>query len=231
MGWREEAKRRAALEAVKLVEDGQVVGLGTGSTAYYAIEEMGRRVREEGLNILGVSTSNQSTSLARDFGIPLTSLNEHPRLDIAIDGADQVDPGLNLIKGMGGALTREKVVDGVAKSLVIVVDETKLTERLGLNQVVPVEVLPFAQRVVTRRIREVGGKPAIRCLANKHPFVTDNGNHVVDVDFGEIENGESLEREVKMIPGVIEVGLFINMAHLVCVGYRTTVEKIKICRQ
>lgn len=227
MSWREEAKKRAGLEAAKLVRNRQVVGLGTGSTVYYVIEEVGRRIREESLDILGVSTSIQTTGLARNFGIPLTSLSEYPRLDIAIDGADQVDPDLNLIKGRGGALTCEKVVDGAAKSLVIVVDETKLTERLGLNQVVPVEVLPFAQGVVMQRIREIGGKPATKCLANGSVFVTDNGNHIIDIDFGAIEDGGALEREVKMIPGVIEVGLFINMAHMVCVGYRTKVEKIE----
>jgi len=227
MGWREDAKKRAALEAVKLVKDGQIVGLGTGSTTYYAIEEVGRRIREEGLNVLGISTSNQSTSLAKEFGIPLTSLNEHPRLDIAIDGADQVDPQLNLIKGMGGALTREKIVDGVATSLIIIVDETKVTERLGVNQVVPVEVLPFAKEVVRQRILEISGKPVLRCSVNESPVVTDNGNYIFDVDFGEIDNGEVLETAVKRIPGVIEVGLFIDMAHIVFVGYQSKVEKIE----
>jgi ribose 5-phosphate isomerase A len=224
--WREEAKKGAALKAVKLIEDGQIIGLGTGSTVYYAIEELGRRVREEELNILGVSTSTQSTSLAQSFGVPLTTLNVNPQVNIAIDGADQVDFKLDMIKGMGGALTREKIVDGIAKSLVIIVDESKLNQKLGVNQVVPLEVFPFANMIVMQRIIEKGGKPAIRYLPNKTPFITDNGNYIVDVDFGEINNCESLEREVKKIPGVVEVGLFVNMAHIVYVGYRTKIEKI-----
>lgn len=225
MGWRDDAKQRAALEAVNLVEEGQIVGLGTGSTAYYAIEEMGRRIREEGLNIRGVSTSDQSTSLAERFGVPLTSLDKHPRVDLAIDGADQVDAELNLIKGMGGALTREKIVDSAASSFVVIVDGTKVTERLGVGQVVPVEVLPFAKEVVMPRIRALGGDPRLRRVTEETPFVTDNGNYVLDVDFGAIEDGESLERAVKMLPGVIEVGLFINMARIVFVGYEVGVEK------
>ena len=137
MTWIEEAKKNVALKAVELVKEGQIVGLGSGSTVRYAIEEIGRKVREEGLNILGISTSHRSTDLARDVEIPLTSLEHHPQVDLAIDGADQVDPNLNLIKGMGGALTREKIVDSNAQVLVIIVDESKLTDKLGSNQVVP----------------------------------------------------------------------------------------------
>jgi ribose 5-phosphate isomerase A len=148
-------------------------------------------------------------------------------LDVAIDGADQVDPQLNLIKGMGGALTREKIVDGVATSLIIIVDETKMTERLGVDQVVPVEVLPFAKEVVRQRITAIGGIPVLRCSVNEKPFVTDNGNYIFDVDFGEIDNSEALETTVKRFPGVIEVGLFIDMAHIVFVGHRSKVVKIE----
>ncbi len=227
MAWREDAKKHAALEAVGLVEDGQVVGLGTGSTTYYALEEIGRRIREEGLRVLGVSTSNPSTRLAEAFGIPLTSLNEHPHLDIAIDGADQVDSHLDLIKGMGGALTREKIVDGAATTLVIIVDETKVVDQLGVNQVVPVEVLPFAQTVAQRRLAAIAGTPVLRCSSSGSPVVTDNGNYIFDVDFGAIDDGETLETTVKRIPGVIEVGLFIDMTHIVYVGHRSTVEKIE----
>lgn len=228
MSWREDAKKRAALDAVKLVQDNQVVGLGTGSTAYYAIKELGRRIREENLHILGISSSHQSTSLAKDFGISLTSLNEHSRPDIAIDGADQVDPNLNLIKGMGGALTREKIIDCAAASLIIIVDGTKLTTILGKNQVVPVEVFPFALKTVKQRISMIGGKPSIRRLKNKQGlFLTDNGNHIIDVDFGEIDNIKSTEIKIKMIPGVIEVGLFIDVTDLVFVGYKTKVEKLR----
>jgi ribose 5-phosphate isomerase A len=225
VGWRDDAKKRAALEAVTLVAEGQVVGLGTGSTAYYAIEELGRRIREDGLNVRGISTSEESTSLAERFGVPLTSLNKHPRVDVAIDGADQVDGELNLIKGMGGALTREKIVDSTARSFIVIVDRTKVTKRLGVGQVVPVEVLPFATEVVMQRVRALGGDPRLRRVTETTPFVTDNGHYVLDVDFGAIEDGEALEKAVKMLPGVIEVGLFIKLAHIVFVGYEVGVEK------
>ncbi len=226
MAWRDDAKKRAALEAVRLVEDSHIVGLGTGSTAYYALEEIGRRIRDEGLHVLGVSTSNHSTQLAEALGIPLTSLNDHPNVDIAIDGADQVDPHLDLIKGMGGALTREKIVDGAAATLVIIVDETKVTPRLGINQVVPVEVLPFAETVARHRLAAINGTPTLRCSADGNPVVTDNGNYIFDVDFGAIDDSAALETTLKRIPGVIEVGLFVDMAHIVYVGHRSTVETI-----
>jgi ribose 5-phosphate isomerase A len=126
---------------------------------------------------------------------------------------------------MGGALTREKIVDSNAQVLVIIVDESKLTDKLGSNQVVPIEVLPFAQSFVVRKIEEIGGKASLRLSGNNRPFITDNGNYIVDVDFNEIEDSDMLERKIKMIPGVIEVGLFINMAHIVYVGYKAKVEK------
>ncbi|MEM2921899.1 MAG: ribose-5-phosphate isomerase RpiA [Candidatus Bathyarchaeia archaeon] len=224
----EEEKRKAAIEASKLVKDGQVVGLGTGSTAMYMVEELGRRVREENLHILGIPTSNVTANLASRVGISLTTLSEHPELDIAIDGADQVDPGLNLIKGMGGALTREKIVDGAAKTFVVIVDESKLTQRLGLGQVVPVEVIPFAVPVVARRLVGLGGKPKLRMdKASNNPFLTDNGNNILDVDFGIIFNPKQLEQDVKMITGVVETGLFVGLAHLVYVGYPDRVEMMK----
>jgi len=233
LGWKEEAKERTALEAAKLVRDGQVVGLGTGSTVYYVIEDIGRRVREEELRVLGIPTSSQTEAQATRWGIPLTNLDEHPQPDIAIDGADQVDPNLNLIKGMGGALTREKIVDSASKFFVIVADETKLTDKLGRNQPIPVEVIPFASATVMNRIREIGGKPAIRfsgkvqsTIARKY-FITDNGNLIIDADFGEVNDAENLERKIKMIPGVIENGLFINMTHRVYIGCKTEIKIMK----
>ncbi|RLI36510.1 ribose 5-phosphate isomerase A, partial [Candidatus Bathyarchaeota archaeon] len=149
MDWREDAKRRAARKAVELVRDGFVVGLGSGSTATYAIREIGRRIREEGIDVLGIPTSFQSRMVAVECGIKLTNLREHPEIDIDIDGADQIDPHLNLIKGGGGALLREKVVASASKMVVIVADETKLTGRLGENRPLPLEVLPFAEPTVT----------------------------------------------------------------------------------
>ena len=225
MGWREDAKRRAALASVKHVKDGDVVGLGTGSTVLYAILEIGRMVRERGLDVLGIPTSEETKSIAVNSGIPLTKLDEHPEPEVAIDGADQVDEELNMIKGLGAALTREKIVGNAAKLLVIVVDETKLTTKLGLNQVVPVEVLPFAITPVSDTLREMGGKPILRRFESK-VIQTDNGNFIVDVDLGPIDDPRVLEKEIKMIPGVIECGLFLGMADIVYVGCRSGVKKL-----
>jgi len=227
LSWREEAKRKAAIAAVKHVKDG-VVGLGTGSTVLYAILELGRMVREGGLDIVGIPTSEKTKSIAIDAGIHLTTLDEHPQPDIAIDGADQVDGELNMIKGLGAALTREKVLDSSAKLLVIVVDETKLTNKLGLEQVVPVEVLPFAVTPVSKALRKMGGKPILRTSDSEgKPVKTDNGNFIVDVDFGPIEQPTVLEKEINMIPGVIECGLFLGMADVVYVGCRDGVKKLE----
>jgi len=225
LGWREDAKRRAALASVKHVKDGDVVGLGTGSTVLYAILEIGRMVRERGLDVLGIPTSEETRSIAVNSGIPLTKLDEHPEPEVAIDGADQVDEELNMIKGLGAALTREKVLDSAAKLLVIVVDEIKLTKKLGLNQVVPVEVLPFAITPVSDTLREMGGKPILRRFESE-VIQTDNGNLIVDVDFGPIDDPRVLEKEIKMIPGVIECGLFLEMADIVYVGCRSGVKKL-----
>lgn len=228
MGWREEAKKRAALEAVKHVKNGFVLGLGSGSTAACAIQEMGRRIKQEGLRILGVPTSYQALLVAVDCGIPLTTLNEHPQLDLTIDGADQVNGSLNLIKGMGGALTREKIVASASKQLIIVVDETKLVERLGTNHPVPVEVLPFALPTVMLKVREMGGKPVLREGKGKAgPVVTDNGNLIIDVDFGPINTPKKLDSQLESVPGVIETGLFVEMADIIYVGKPTGVQRLE----
>ena len=215
MTWREEAKRRAALEAVQHVKDGFVVGLGSGSTAAIAIEEIGRLIRENNLQVLGVPSSSQATLVAVREGVPLTTLDEHPVLDLDIDGADEVDRKLDMIKGGGGALTREKVVAQAAKQVVIVADETKLVETLGAFKV-PVEVLPFALATATAEMKKLGGKPLLRESKGKvGAVVTDNGNYIVDVDFGLISDAEGLNRRLKLVPGVIETGLFIGLADTV----------------
>jgi ribose 5-phosphate isomerase A len=223
---REEEKRRAAVEASGLVKDGQIIGLGTGSTADYMIEELGRRIREEGLRVKGVPTSKASAAQAEKQGVPLTSLDEYPELDIDIDGADQVDQCLNLIKGMGGALTREKVVAAASRMFVVVVDAGKLAKHLGEAQVLPIEVVPFALPTVQRRIIGLGGKPKLRTSRNGEPFVSDNGNVILDADFGVITEAEKLGASIKMIPGVVEDGLFIGMASAVYVGFHDRVDKI-----
>ena len=228
MGWREEAKKKASLEAVKHIKDGFTIGLGSGSTVAYAIQEIGKRIQQRKLRILGVPTSHQAMMLAVHCGIPITTLNEHPQLNLTIDGADQIDRQLNLIKGMGGALTREKIVASATKQFVIVADETKLTEKLGTNCVVPVEVLPFALPTVMLKMQEKGGKPVLREAKGKvGPVVTDNGNFIVDVDFGPINAPKELDSKLKSIPGVIETGLFVEMADVVYVGTPTTVERLE----
>jgi ribose 5-phosphate isomerase A len=226
--WIEEAKKNAALEAVKHVKDGFVVGLGSGSTATYAIEEMGKRVKNEELRILGVPTSYQAFNLAVKCGIPITTLEEHPRLDITIDGADQIDKKLNLIKGMGGALAREKVVASASKKLIIIADETKKVEVLGENNhPVPMEVLPFAVPLVMHKISEIGGKPLLREGKGKvGPIITDNGNTLIDAFFGLIHKPAELEQKLKKIPGIVETGLFIGMADMVYLGKSDSVEKL-----
>lgn len=228
MGWEEAAKRRAALKAAKHVEDGFVLGLGTGSTAAFAIREVGRRVREEGLQVLGVPTSNQAFLLAVECGIRVTTLYEHPQLDLDIDGADQIDPKLNIIKGAGGALTREKVVASASKKLIIVADETKLSDFLGKDQGLPVEVLPFALPIVEREIKEIGGEPVLRARKDgSGPYLTDNGNYILDVNFGVIADPPDLASELKAVPGVIETGLFIGMAQMAYIGTGTLVRTIR----
>lgn len=217
--WREEAKKRIAVEAVKHIQDNSIVGLGSGSTAAHVIQQIGERIRLEGLRIFGVPTSHQAMMLAVHCGVPLTTLNEHPQLDLAIDGADQIDRELNLIKGRGGALTREKIVASAARKFVIVADETKLVERLGTNHAIPIEVLPFAVPTVMIKLRELKGKPVLREGRGKvGPLVTDNGNFVVDVDFGPLDDAKELHFHLKSVSGVIETGLFIGMADIVYVG-------------
>lgn len=226
--WIENAKKNAALEAVKHVKDGFIVGLGSGSTAAYAIQELGKLIRQKSWRVLGVPTSHQAFLLAVKCGVSITTLNEHPRLDLTIDGVDQVDPDLNMIKGMGGALTREKIVASASKQNIIVADETKLTKKLGTNQPVPIEVLPFATTLVESRIKKMKGKPVLREVKGKvGPVVTDNGNFIVDADFGPIDAPGELNAKLKSIPGVVETGLFVGMANIVYVGTPTHVHRFK----
>jgi ribose 5-phosphate isomerase A len=228
VSWREEAKKRVALEAVKHLQEDFIVGLGSGSTAAYVIREIGRRILQDGLRVLGVPTSSQAMMLAVRSGIPLTTLDECPSLDLAIDGADQIDQEFNLIKGGGGALTREKIVGSAAKEYIVVADETKLVEKLGTNCQVPVEVLPFALATVTHRIKELGGKPLLRESKGKvGAVVTDNGNYLIDIDFEPINDAEKLDQRLKLIPGVIETGLFIGMTDIVYLGKPDGISKLE----
>ena len=204
------AKRAAGYRAAEMVEDGMVVGLGTGSTVYYTIERLSERIRD-GLEISGIPTSFQTALRAKAAGIPVTTLDDHPAIDIAIDGADEVDPKFRLIKGRGAAHLREKCVAAAAKRFVVVVDEQKMVKNLGAAAV-PVEVLPFAVIPVMHDLRRLGCEPVIREAVKKDgPVITDNGNFIVDCRFGTIRNPEKLETALAAIPGVLESGLFTGL--------------------
>jgi ribose 5-phosphate isomerase A len=212
-------KERVALEAAEMVQDGTVVGLGTGSTAAMAIAALGRRVREERLGITGIPTSYQSAVIARENGIVTRTLNDVSKIDIAIDGADEVDPKMNLIKGEGGAHAREKVVDDLADLFVVVVDDSKLVRDLGEKSPVPMEVLPFAVNAVAKKLRGMGSNPVLRMGVKKDgPVITDQGNMIIDARFPEIRDPKTLELELNNIPGVVENGLFVGLAHVVLIG-------------
>jgi ribose 5-phosphate isomerase A len=216
-GGSDAAKRRAGEHAADLVTDGDVVGLGTGSTAAYAIRALGRAV-DAGLDVRGVATSYASCDLAREVGIPLVDLDAVERIDVAIDGADQVSADLALIKGGGAAHAREKVVDAAAARFVVVADPSKETPTLDRS--VPVEVLPDARATVRRAIRDLDGEPTLRAAERKDgPVVTDNGNLVLDCDFGVLSDPGPLATALATIPGVVAHGLFVEMADEVHVGH------------
>lgn len=216
----EELKRKAAAQAVALVEDGMKLGLGTGSTARHVLELIAeRRRRGELADIAGVPTSRTTENLARELGIPLTTLDKNPTLDLAIDGADEVDPALNLIKGWGGALLWEKIVAAAAERLVIVVDESKLVQRLGDRGPVPVEVVPFAYQIHMPFLEELGGKPRLREKDGGMPFVSDGGHYIIDCYFEDgISDAWRLEAELKHRAGIVDTGLFLDMAESVVVA-------------
>ena len=219
------AKKAAGEAAADLVESGMVVGLGTGSTVAWTIKRLGERTREEGLEFLGVPTSFQAESLAIECGIRLTTLNQNPVLDLAIDGADQVDQRLYAIKGGGAAHTREKVVACSARRFVIVADESKYVKHL--SHPVPLEVLPFALRLVEKKLLELGGRPVLRLGKMKDgPVITDNGNFVLDVDYGRIEEPVELGARMSRIPGLVEHGIFENLDELY-LARGSGVERIK----
>jgi ribose 5-phosphate isomerase A len=208
-----DSKKLAGEAAASLVKSGMVVGLGTGSTVAWTIKKLGLRIEEEGLDFCGIPTSFQAQNLAIQCKIRLTTLDQHPDLDLAIDGADQVDSDLFVVKGGGAAHTREKVVSCSAKKFVVVADESKFVEKLDHD--VPVEVLPFAVKLVEKRLKDLGGVPALRLGKMKDgPVITDNGNFVMDVDFGVIDNPKELARRICPIPGVVEHGIFDNLDEL-----------------
>jgi len=223
-----EWKRAAAVAAADLVEDGMVLGLGTGSTTSYFINELGRRLAEDGLRITGIPTSDQTEAQARKMNIPLTSFAEHAQIDLTIDGADEVEFGsLSLIKGHGGALLREKIVAFASKRMVIVADETKLVEQLGSLVSVPVEVVRFGWQATGRRLTQIGGNPSLRLGPDKKPFVTDGGNYVMDCAFGPIVNAKEIAHHLDHVIGAVEHGLFLGFTKEVIIGGRDGVRMLK----
>lgn len=213
---RDQEKQAAARAAAQLVNPGNIVGLGSGSTAAFAVRFLAERVRE-GLQILGIPTSRETQHLAEQLGIPLTTLDEHPVIDIDIDGADEIDPQLNLIKGGGGAFLREKVIASVSRRFVVIGDSAKQVSRLGKFPL-PVEVIPFAENLIKARIEAMGAKVTLRQYAYGNPYVTDEGHHILDCAFGEIAKPSILAQSLRSIPGVVEHGLFIGMAEVALVG-------------
>jgi ribose 5-phosphate isomerase A len=216
----EDAKRKAVLKALQPIKNGWVIGLGSGTTMAIAVAELSRFAKGRRLELSVVPTSHQVENLAVLHGLRTHTMNEAPTVDYAIDGADQVEvPSLNLIKGGGAAMLREKIVDSAAHKVAIVIDETKLTKHLGQKQPVPLEVSPFAQRFVQTEVTKLGGRARLREGTGKvGPVVTDNGNLILDADFGKLENPGQLDRRLKMIPGLVETGLFLKIADCVYVG-------------
>jgi ribose 5-phosphate isomerase A len=212
----EEEKQEAAEYAVSMVRDGDVVGLGSGTTASDAIRFLAERVRA-GLKIRGIPTSVHSGKLARKLGIPLTTLDECPRIDVTIDGADEVDLRLRLIKGGGGALLREKIIASASRRLVIVADSSKQVKVLGQFPL-PVEVVPFAQKYLAKRIAALGARVRLRKDAAGKPYVTDGGHHILDCHFGKISHPARLARQLEQMPGVAEHGLFLDYADVVVIA-------------
>ncbi len=211
-------KQLAGRRAAELVQDGMVVGLGTGSTVAYTLERLAERIREEGLTLRGVPTSVDTERKAIQLGIPLVSLDELDSIDLTIDGADEVDPSFHLTKGGGGALLREKVVAHASWNLAIVVGREKLVPRLGTTFLLPVEVVPFARAAVRRELLALGIEPVLR-MRDGGVYLTDNGNEIFDCRFEDgIEDPAVMELELDRIPGIVETGLFVAMADLIVVG-------------
>jgi len=225
----DELKKAVAKEALGFIEDDMVVGLGTGSTTAHFIRYLGRLIMEGELeDVYGVPTSHQSRLLAIESGIPVVTLDEVDAIDLAVDGADEVDPHMNLTKGRGAALTMEKIIEYRAGMFIVLVDETKLVEHLGQKMPVPVEVIPAAWRAIAEELEVFNATAELRMAERKDgPVVTDNGNFILDVRFHHIEDPLDLEIELNNIPGVVENGIFADIADLVLVGTKDGVKRME----
>jgi ribose 5-phosphate isomerase A len=212
----EEMKRLAAEKACDYIEDGMIIGLGTGSTVDYALRKIGKMVNE-GIKIKGIPTSFRTKKIAIEEKIPLTSLDDNPEIDLTIDGADEVDSELRLIKGGGGALTREKMIAYYSKKVIIIIDETKVVKMLGIDFSLPVEVVKFGWTLTKNKLKEFNCNVELRKIMN-NPYITDNSNYIIDCEFDRIKDPEQLEIDINNIPGVVENGLFIGLADEIIVG-------------
>ncbi len=222
----ERMKQLACQRAAQEVQDGMVLGLGTGTTVYYFLQELGRMVRE-GVRITGVPTSVQTAQLATQLAIPLTTLDDYPHLDLAVDGADEVDDHLNLVKGAGGALLREKIIAASAARFLVVVDESKMVHQLGARYPVPVEVVPFGHIPATHALEGLGARVTLRRGADGQTWISDNGNYILDCRFGPIADPLALQQQLLAIPAVIDSGLFIGMTDTVLVGHAEGVRRLE----
>ena len=221
----DELKRQAAIAALERIENGMILGLGSGSTASLFIRELGTRV-QGGLRVQGIPSSEESRRLAEEVGIPLTTLLEHPRIDVTVDGADEVSESLDLTKGLGGALVREKIVAHASDRVIIVVDESKLVDKLGRKVPIPVEVVPFAAVVVQAQLKRWGGDALLR-ETNGKVFVSDNGNWILDWRYGTVDQPTVCEKQLKSLTGVVDSGIFANVASLVIAATSTGIRKLQ----
>jgi ribose 5-phosphate isomerase A len=214
---KEELKKLAGEKAVDHIEDGMIIGLGTGSTIEYALRKIGKLCRE-GLDIKGIPTSIHTKRIANEEKIPLTTLDENPVIDLTIDGADEVDSNLNLIKGGGGALTREKIIAFNSKKVIIVIDDSKIVKCLGIDFSLPVEVVKFGWTSTKKTLEGFDCEVELRKVMGEEPFITDNSNYILDCEFERIEEPAQMEIDINSIPGVVENGLFIGLVDEVIVG-------------
>jgi ribose 5-phosphate isomerase A len=223
-----ELKQRAAIQAVDLIESGMVLGLGTGSTAKFAVERIAERIQAGDLqNIIGIPSSDRTEKLARRLNIPLTDLETHPEIDLTIDGADEVDPDLNLIKGGGGALLREKIIAQASRINIIIVDESKLSPQLGTKWALPIEVVPFARKTELIFLESIGGSVTLRVDENNAPFLTDQQNFILDSHFGRISDPDGLVSRLNDRAGIVEHGLFLGLATDVIVAGREDIRHLR----